>query len=179
MRVFSRNDSLSNESFIDYSEFGNKAIELGATVEDIEKLFNNTVVPKKYQDKLVQLSNKKLNTVAGKVSQAVLDAGYDINFLPHNNNAITMEGKDSMRRNGRKWTNGFKSILTAPNGDKLPFEFDIIMDEGVDNFTNYYVLGNGSSIELQDGFRGLTGWTRYGVREFVSSLKKILNNYKK
>lgn len=113
-----------------FSAFGNRAIALGATMEDITALFNSTVVPQTYADNLTTLSTKKLaNRFVGQLSRAIIDAGFDITYLPNNGNAITMTGREAMSRNGRKWTIGYNTEVTV--GDRtLNLVFDAITDEG-------------------------------------------------
>jgi hypothetical protein len=113
-----------------FSAFGNRAIALGATMEDITALFNSTVVPQAYADNLTTLSTKKLaNRFVGQLSRAIIDAGFDITYLPNNGNAITMTGREAMSRNGRKWTIGYNTEVTV--GDRtLNLVFDAITDEG-------------------------------------------------
>lgn len=42
-----------------FSDFGNKALALGATAEDIQETFDATVIPDKYTAKLTQHGGKK------------------------------------------------------------------------------------------------------------------------
>ena len=156
-----------------FSDIGNKAIELGATPEEIEELYNNTEVPPEYIKKISKLSDKKLNNrFVGSISKAILDMGFDIKYLPHNGNAITIEGKDAMARNGIKWTIGYKTQIDLGN-KKVDFNFDAITDEG--DGPTYYILDKNTSDDIFDIFR----WdVKYGKNNFISELKNILNKNK-
>jgi hypothetical protein len=126
----------------DFSEFGNKALELGATPEEIEKAFDEAEVPSKYAENLGKLENKKLNNrFVGSLSKAILDAGFNIDFLPHSGNAITWEGKEAMQRNGRKWTIGYKTKIDI-GGKAVNLTFDAITDEG--NGPTFYIIDRSS-----------------------------------
>ncbi|MBW3019985.1 hypothetical protein KY334_01705 [Candidatus Woesearchaeota archaeon] len=122
-----------------FSDFGNKALELGASQEDIQKVYNTNQLPKKFSDKIQKLSGKKLNNMfVGDLSKKILDAGMDINFIS-SGNAITCEGKEAMQRNGRKWTIGYKTEITKGN-DKFLLTFDAITCEG--GGPTSYVIAN-------------------------------------
>lgn len=153
-----------------FSELGNTAIKLGATPEEIEALFNATDVPQSYVEKMTKLAGKKLNNrFVGDISRAFIDAGCDIEYQPHNGNAITREGMDAMSRNGRKWTIGYKSVVTI-NGKKFDFNFDAITDEG--DGPTYYVVHHSSSSVFAAGF------DRVGKVEFIKRIKKIVADEK-
>lgn len=113
-----------------FSEFGDRALALGATVEEVEDLFNRTTVPEEFKEKLENSKGKKLqDRFVGPLVKKLMDAGYKVNFKKHNGNALTNEGRYAMERNGRKWTIGYKMEITA--GEKVvDFEFDAITDEG-------------------------------------------------
>ena len=152
-----------------FSEFGNKALELGATIEEIQKTFDEAVVPIKYSEKLVELSSKKLNNrFVGDLSKKILNAGYDINFLPHNGYAITTHGKDAMERNGRKWTIGYKTEISLGE-EKFDLVFDAITDEG-DGPTSY-VIANGESSNLFWDEE----WGTMGKLKFISKIMESLS----
>jgi len=153
-----------------FSELGNKAIELGATPEEIQELYDRTTVPEGYFDKMAALGGKKLdNRFVGSISKAVIDAGCDINYLPHNGRALTLDGRYAMERNGRKWTIGYKTSIDL--GDRqLPFEFDVITDEG--DGPSLYVLDGNASDPV---FRPLS-YRATGRNEFVAKLKDILKS---
>lgn len=157
----------------EFSELGNKAIELGATPEEIQELYDRTTVPEGYFDRMAALGGKKLdNRFVGQISKAVLDSGYDIEFQPHNGHAITLDGKEAMRRSGRKWTIGYKTLIDL--GDRqLPFVFDVITDEG--DGPSLYVLDN-SSAQM---FRPLAGRGPKGRNEFIKELKSILDSHER
>jgi len=155
-----------------FSEFGNKALELGATVEEIQAVFDETEIPSKYAEQLTDLSDKKLDDrFVGTLSKAVLDNGFDINYL-HSGNALTIVGKDAMRRSGRKWTIGYKTEITL--GDKVvKLSFDAITDEG-DGPTSYFIDNSGSD----PIFRNPYGHEEVGKIKFVASVIKALNDNK-
>jgi hypothetical protein len=153
-----------------FSEFGDKALKLGATLEEIQKVFDENEVPTKYSEKIKNLASKKLtNRFVGDISKKILDAGFDINYLPHSGNAITFEGKDAMSRNGRKWTIGYKTLIGL--GDKeVKLAFDAITDEG-DVPTSYVIdLSNSSSI-----FNNIHSYQRIGKLKFISMIMDKLN----
>jgi len=151
-----------------FSSFGDKAIELGETSEEIEDLCNQTETPKSAIEKITKLEGKKLdNRYAGPVSKAILDTGSDIKYLPHNGNAITADGKDAMRGNGRKWTIGYKTEVDV-KGKKLVFDFDAITDEG--GSSTYYIVSQRSDKTFKD----LTDKV-VGIKEFSTKLKEVLS----
>jgi len=153
-----------------FSELGNKAIDLGATPQEIQDLYDRTTVPEAYFDKMARLGGKKLNNrFVGQISKAVIDAGYDIIYQPHNGRALTMDGRYAMERNGRKWTIGYQTLVDL--GDRqVPFEFDVITDEG--DGPSLYVLDGNASDPM---FRPLGGQAK-GRNEFIAKLKTILNS---
>lgn len=155
-----------------FSKLRDKAIELGATSDEIKDLYDTTDVPAIYLEKISNLSGKKLsNSFVGDISRAVLDMGFDIVYLPHSGYAITMEGKHAMEKNGRKWTIGYKSQILIKDKNEN-FIFDAITDEG--DGPTYYVLDQSSS----SVFNTLNTWKRYGKHEFISKLKFILASNK-
>lgn len=145
-----------------FSPFGNKALQLGATPEEIQAIYDSTEVPQEFLDKQKELSTKKLGNIGiGAVSKALLKAGYNIEFEKTNGDALTNVGRDAMRRNGRKWTIGYKTIITTPGGNKVNLNIDGITDEG--GGTTYY------SCEK-------IGWNEYGLRDFLVKLLTFLKN---
>ena len=172
------NDTLNyNESWKEYrgafSEFGNKAIELGATIEEIKDTFCENVIPVEFTEKLKKLAGKKLtNRFVGDLSKKILDGGFDINFLPHNGYAMTLEGKDAMDRNGRKWTIGYKTEISLGE-TKVNFAFDAITDEG-DGPTSY-VLDHSNSSNL---FENFPHFERLGKNKFQSKVMESLEKIK-
>jgi len=157
----------------DFEEFKDKAIELGATEDEILQAFNKTKIPTKVFDKYKSLKDKKLdNRFVGVISKAVIKMGYDIKFLPHNGNAITRDGQEAMQRNGRKWTIGYKTELTK-DGETISLVFDAITDESVDTKPTYYVIDTFKNLttgeSLTDGWNGVMG-----QREFLALLKESL-----
>lgn len=159
----------------DFESFADKAIELGATKEEIQVAIDTTEIPTKVLDKYKLLKTKELdNRFIGVISKAILKLGFDINFIGKGGNAITWEGKDAMDRNGRKWTIGYKSEITA--GDtKLSFIFDAITDESVDVTPTYYVVDELRSLTSGEHHRG--GDRVMGQRKFLAWLTKELGQY--
>jgi len=154
-----------------FSDLGNLAIELGASSQEIQDLYDSTEVPGSYVEKMTKLSGKKLNNrFVGDISKAILDAGFDINYLPHNGNAITNEGRYAMQRSGRKWTIGYKAEISK-GSEKMNFFFDAITDEG--GGSTYYVIDYASDEKIRRGFDTKPS---YGKRDFIDILKKSLNN---
>jgi len=98
--------------------------------------------------------------------------GYDIEFIGKSGNAITFQGKDAMERNGRKWTIGYKTVITIGN-TKIDFIFDAITDESVDNRPTYYVVDKLRSVD-----KAITVYGEVmGSREFISWLKESLSEF--
>jgi len=157
-----------------FSAFGNRALELGATKEEIEEAFNNAEIPDKIEEKVKKLADKKLNNrFIGSLSKKVLDAGYDINFEKTNGYAITRAGKDAMSRNGRKWTIGYKSEIDLGNGKKVKLVIDAITDEG-DGPTSYIVDTSGSD----SIFNHLGSWEGIGITKLTSDVLTALSKHK-
>lgn len=152
-----------------FSALGDKALQLGATPEEIQTLYDATEVPASYVEKMTKLGGKKLNNrFVGALSKAIIDAGLDITYLPHNGNAITMEGKDAMSRNGRKWTIGYKTEIDL-GGSKVKLTFDAITDEG-DGPTSYFVDRSSDAM-----FNRMSG-DKLGKNEFISGIKSIITH---
>ena len=150
-----------------FSPLGDRALELGATPEEIQELFDKTVVPVSHTEKMTKLGGKKLdNRFVQDISKVFLTAGNDIEYLPHNGNAITSNGRDAMQRNGRKWTIGYKSEVTIA-GNKFTFNFDAITDEG--GGATYYVIGDMTDKIFQE-----LEWKTWGKLKFISGLKEII-----
>ncbi len=131
-------DESRNRFTGEFKEFGNRALQLGATVEEIQTVFDNAVVPGENDNKTSgeYIKAKKLdNRFVGTISRAILDAGYDINYIRTNGNAITQTGRDAMN-NGRKWTIGYKAEILKDGVKVMDLVFDAITDEG-DGPTSY------------------------------------------
>ena len=151
----------------EFSSFGNKALSLGATVEEIKNIYDNTEAPSEYIDRIKQLSGKKLkDRFVSSISKAVLDSGFDINYLRHNGYAITYIGKEAMERNGRKWTIGYKTEITLDD-KKFNLIFDAVTDEG--DGPTYYVVDTSS-----DNIFDRLFYKRTGIMEFVATIKDVL-----
>jgi len=151
-----------------YEALGNKAIQLGATPEEIQATYDATTVPQKYVDKMASLGGKKLqDRFVGDVSRAVLNLGMDIEYQPHSGNAITFAGKEAMQRNGRKWTIGYKSEIDLGDNSKVNFTFDAITDEG--GGPTFYRIDH-SSDPMFSKLQGIT----LGKQKFISDLKEII-----
>lgn len=153
-----------------YSDLGNKALSLGATADEIQTIFDSTTVPAKFSQKIDSSANKKLSDrFVGSISKSILDAGFDIEWTK-SGNALTGLGKDAMSRNGRKWTIGYKSVITI--GDKkINLSFDAITDEG-DGPTSYVLDSNGSDNIFKHS------WRLIGKREFTQAILDALNKIK-
>ena len=137
-----------------FDEFGNRAVALGADPAEILQAFQAAQIPAEIEARMEQRSNKKLrDRFVGSLSRAILDAGFDIRFLPHNGNAITIEGIEAMWRNGRKWTIGYIAEVVVGETVHL-LRFDAITDEG-DGPTSYVLDYNGNSgvFQIQRGMR--------------------------
>ena len=120
-----------------------------------------------YIDRIKQLSGKKLkDRFVSSISKAVLDSGFDINYLRHNGYAITYIGKEAMERNGRKWTNGYKTEITLDD-KKFNLIFDAVTDEG--DGPTYYVVDTSS-----DNIFDRLFYKRTGIMEFVATIKDVL-----
>lgn len=162
-----------NEKWKEYTGYfnyiGNKALKLGATPEEIQNVYDSTEVPEKYVEDLKVLSTKKLNNrFVGNLSRAILDAGFDINYLKHSGNAITNMGKEAMERNGRKWTIGYKAEVIV--GDKTyNLIFDAITDEG--DGPTFYVIDY-SSDRIFHGQYDKIGKVAF-IGSVISALKKV------
>ena len=157
-----------------YGDLGDKALDLGATEEEIIQLFNSSPTPQSYIQKLEKLSPKKLdNRFVGEISSLILKLGFDIHYEAHNGNAITRDGMDAMSRNGRKWTIGYKTTLTY-NKEKLSFVFDAITDEG--DGPTYYIVDQHGSDNIFDNSVGY--YDPVGKRKFLSYIKDVLTKYK-
>jgi len=155
---------------VHFVELGKKALQMGATGDEIQSVYDATEVPQSIIEKQTARAGKKLrDRFVGSISKAILDAGFDITYLPHNGYAITNEGKYAMDRNGRKWTIGYKAEIDL--GDKkVPLIFDAITDEG-DGPTSYVVDYSSDPM-----FR--RGWDRIGKNEFISGIRAALEKYK-
>lgn len=140
--------------------------------------------PQKYLDKLQTRSSKKLNDrFIGTISKKILDAGYDIEFNGRGGNALTFPGREAMERNGRKWTIGYKSIITLANDEKFNFWFDAITSESVDVEPTYFYIDeqNSSSIfnnnfpRNYDSRSVYNGYGQVGINVFLKHVMDILN----
>jgi hypothetical protein len=150
-----------------FRDLGQKALELGATPEEIQNTYDNTEVPQKYLDKITKMAGKKLqDSFAGPISKVILDLGLDINYQPHNGHAITYTGKDAMN-NGRKWTIGYKTEVTLSNKEVVILDFDVVTDEG--GGTSTYVLADNSNSIFDRIDSG-----RIGIKSFKDGLTKSL-----
>ena len=152
-----------------FSDFGERALALGATNDEIQAVYDITEVPQAIKDKMANLSSKNFDDrFVGRISKAILDAGFDINFLNRGGNALTEPGRDAMRRNGRKWTIGYKTEIVV-NGEPHKLEFDAITDEG--DGPTYFVTGSTDPI-----FRSVyTSWDGVGIRDFIKQILKALH----
>ena len=142
-----------------FRAFRDRALELGATVEEIRELYDQVEVPVEYLEKISRYGGKKSsNRYVGFISKMVLDSGCDIRFLPHNGYAITDEGRWAMQQNGCKWTIGYK-IQIIKGDSVVDFIFDAITCEG-GGATQYVTYGN---------------YNRVGKRAISDIVKGIIN----
>ena len=159
-----------------YHEIGRKALQLGATPEEIQKVYDEAEIPTKYQEKISDLEAKKLgNWVTGPISQAVLSIGGDVQVIDErgvSKNARTSMGKDAMRTNGANWTMNFKYEITI-NNKTYDFVVDIITDEGARK-SHRYVIDNKSDRIFTQAFR--TNMHTYGIREITKTLKQVFDS---
>jgi hypothetical protein len=138
-------------------EFGNRALELGATKEEIQDLFDKTELTIELKTKFAPLlvTSGRDNKIPA-FTTALLKEGYTVKYIK-SGNAITAVGKDAMSRNGRKWTIGRFVEITKDN-KKFEFKFDEITDEG------------GGSSKYSLGYDELT------LKEFIAKSLKIIND---
>lgn len=155
-----------------FSDFGNKALKLGATLEEIQMVFDSVETPEKYLETKSELKDKKLNNrFIGTIVNSILKKKMDVKFLPHNGYAITQEGKDVMRRNGRKWTIGYKMEITK--GDKkVALVFDAVTCEG--DGPTYFLVETSDSDRI---FNSMSSWKGVSklkfTKQILASLEKI------
>lgn len=153
-----------------FRHFGNKALELGATVEEIQSLFDDAVIPPATAEKLANLTHKDKkmdNRFVSQLNKAIMKAGHDITYVKHNGYALTRDGKDAMERNGRKWTIGYKSIIKSADKE-LEFNFDAITSEG--DGPTYYVVDRSSSRVFEDLYHDLP----VGVTKFIANVLECI-----
>lgn len=154
-----------------FAKFKERALELGATIEEIQEIFNNTEIPQSILDKEKSLKNKKLdNWTVGGVSKAVLKYGADINYIKQGR-ALTYGGRDAMMNSGRIWTIGYITELIV-NGEKYQFDFDVITNEGVDNNTVYFILADTTDKKIKNVFKQSN--SKMGIREFSKYIKEAI-----
>lgn len=163
IKIASLSNELDRVKRYYFTDFYDKAISLGATEEEIQDTLDRTDVPREISDKIEMLKTKKYsNRFVGDFSKEIIKMGFDIEFLPHNGNAITYEGKAAMRRSGLKWTIGYKTLIDVGE-KKIRFNFDAITNEA----------GGPTYYAIQD-YEG----SPKGKREFMSYIKnKLLVKY--
>ena len=150
-----------------FSEFGDKALKLGATPQEIQTTFDTTTVPSQFAQKQNDLSksDKGLRgSYTGPLANLLLKMGLDYKFSK-GGNAITRMGKDAMSRNGRKWTIGYKVEIIV-KGKPYILTFDAVTDEG-DGPTSYVI--DDSTPKFVDA-----SWKYLGQREFLLRIKEGL-----
>jgi hypothetical protein len=154
-----------------FAPLGEKAMELGATFDEIKVLYDNTEVPEKYLDKKLATSDAKLdNRFVSKISQFFIDNGFTIEYKNYNGPALTLPGKTAMQRNGSKWTIGYKTVVSK-NGIDYTFDFDAITSESVDVKPTYYIAAK-SSDKI---FNPLTHEV-LGIKQFLNRLKNCIKD---
>lgn len=147
-----------------FAEFGNKAMELGATLEEIQETYNTNQVPEKYHVDRTHIKEKKLDSrFVGDLSKKLLDKGFSVEFYDErgyrSGYAITHTGIEAMEKNGRKWTIGYFCKITK-NNITHKLVFDAITDEG-DGPTSYVIDSQSDAI-----FRYFGHWERIGKLKF-------------
>jgi len=160
-------DNKFERAIEEFDAFGNKALELGATFDEIKQKFDNTEIPEEFKQQVSTdaIKGKKFdNRFVGDISRAIIKNGGDINFIK-SGNALTHDGRDAMSRNGIKWTIGYEAEITM-NGKKYDLIFDAITDEG--DGPTYYVTSTRSDIEIDS-------YEPVGIRKFI---RTILNSIK-
>ncbi len=153
----------------EFSCFGNRAIELGGPdfIVHILNEFRKTEIPLYVREKREKYIGKNMNNgYVSFISKAIIDAGFDINYLNSGGYAMTSAGKYAMERNGRKWTIGYKTEIQIGE-EKYTFNFDAITCEG-GGPTSYVVHETSSSI-----FDSMI-WSEVGKTSFKSQLLKQL-----
>ena len=111
------------------SEFGDRALELGATKEEIQELYDNTELTLELKTKFAPLllTSGRDNKIPA-LTTALLKEGYTIKYIK-SGNALTAAGRDAMSRNGRKWTIGRVTEISK-DSKNIQYSFDEITDEG-------------------------------------------------
>jgi hypothetical protein len=157
-----------------FNAFGTKALELGATIEEIIDEFNATEIPQKWQDKHQDMISKNLsNWVTGPLMTKILKAGYDFEQIGKGGNATTEVGQDAMSRSGLKWTIGYKYNLLI-NGQKYLLAFDAITSEAVNNNTVYFVIDLSVSDKV---FRDITPFYKsVNLTKFYNIIINVCKN---
>ena len=151
-----------------FSEFFNKAIELGATKEEIIAEYDKLgTIPEKISEKISIFAAKNMGSwVIGDVSKSVYKAGFDMT-LSKGGNATTVAGKEAMDRSGRKWTIGYVATVKLADKSETSISFDAITDEGVNNNVVRYVFALGSRLKsnhVQSEFKA------YSKTDFIKLL---------
>lgn len=154
-----------------FSDFADKAIELGGTHDEILDAFNSiNDVPEKWSEKLHKLKDKGLKSrYTSVIAKTILDMGFDFE-ISKGGYARTWAGKDAMEQNGRKWTIGYKAVV-IDNNNHYDFVFDAITCEG-GGATLYFVSSNESNPIFRDIYGSM------GIRDFKDRITKVLNKLK-
>lgn len=170
-----------NRDTIDYNErckefsgefacFGNAALKLGASLEEIREAFDGTEIPQFIIDKRNTYKGKNMNSMyTSHLSKAIIDAGFDIKYLHNGRNALTWEGRYAMERNGRKWTIGYETEIIIGETTHA-FKFDAITCEG-GGPTSYVLDSRSSNI-----FNRIPEYVKFGKLEFKSIVLDALKN---
>lgn len=153
----------------DFDDFGNQALRLGATNDEIQAEFDKVEIPPSVKEKFINLMSKDKqmsNRFLGKINKKILASGFDIKYDGRGAAPLTNDGKEAMSRNGRKWTIGYKAIISR-DGKEYIFNFDAITDEG--DGPTYYVVSNTSDKIFDDLYN-----YPEGVNRFMTQLVKAL-----
>jgi len=139
-----------SKRFTAFDEFKKKAIELGATEDEIKKLLTTTKIPSDKLKKYEELKSSGLDyETLRSLSRALLKEGYKISNIK-SSNAITQEGKDAMVKNGRIWSIGY-TMTIKKDKKEINFVFDALTNEGggpSKYYTNAYICDIMSSKEF-------------------------------
>jgi hypothetical protein len=154
----------------EFSCFGNRAIELGGPdfIVHILNEFRKTEIPLHIRERRAKYIGKKMNNgYVSFISKAIIDAGFDINYLGNGGNAITSIGRDAMSRSGLKWTIGYRAEVIVGE-EKHSLIFDAITCEA--GGPTSYVLSDSSS----NIFGNIRGWYGIGKLAFKAGILDAL-----
>ena len=112
------------------------------------ELYNNTEFTPELKDKFAsKLEVTGKDNKFPELTKELIAQGYSVKYV-YSGNALTLNGNEIMRRNGRKWTIGKKVEITKDSKTEL-FEFDKVTDEGGSS-ASYVAQYNGSIVSLKE-----------------------------